>query len=144
MSQDFFTPAEETAIVKAIQLAETHTSGEIRVHIEPVFEGDVMDRAKAVFNELKMYQTEQRNGVLFYVATKTRKFALLGDKGIYEKVPEDFWESTKNKVIKQFKQGAYAQGLIEGIQEAGIQLKTYFAYDHSNDQNELTDEISKG
>lgn len=144
MSQSFFTPAEETAIIKAIQQAETQTSGEIRVHIEPIFEGEVMSRAKDVFNELKMYETEQRNGVLFYVATETRKFAILGDKGIYEKVPADFWESTKNKVIEQFKQGAYAQGLIDGIHEAGIQLKTYFAYDRENDTNELTDEISKG
>ena len=142
-SQTFFSKVEERQIVAAIQKAEKNTSGEIRVHIEPTFEGKVMDKAIAVFNDLKMFETEARNGVLFYVATEAKKFVVLGDDGINKVVPDDFWESTKNKVINQFKQGQFAQGLIDGIAEAGEQLKTYFAY-QSDDTNELSDEISKG
>ena len=90
-----------------------------------------------------MYETEARNGVLFYVATEAKQFVVLGDDGINKVVPPNFWETTKNKVINQFKKGQFAQGLVDGIQEAGAQLKTYFKY-QSNDTNELSDEISKG
>ncbi|GGF78324.1 TPM domain-containing protein [Wenyingzhuangia marina] len=142
-TKPFFTETEEQQIVTAIQKAEKNTSGEIRVHIEPTFEGDAMDRAIAVFNDLKMFETEARNGVLFYVATEAKQFVILGDDGINEVVPDLFWETTKDKVINQFKQGQFAQGLIDGIEEAGNQLKTYFKY-QSDDTNELSDEISKG
>ncbi len=139
---DFFSKEQEASIVKAIQEAEKNTSGEIRVHLEATFKEEAMDRAIEVFNELKMYKTKARNGVLFYVATESKKFVILGDDGINKVVPPNFWESTKDKVIHQFKQAAFAQGLIDGIQEAGLQLKTYFKY-QSNDTNELSDEISK-
>ncbi|MGY5354460.1 TPM domain-containing protein [Wenyingzhuangia sp. IMCC45467] len=143
-TKPFFTEIEEQQIVAAIQKAEKNTSGEIRVHIEPTFEGeDVMNRAITVFNDLKMFETDARNGVLFYVATKDKQFVILGDDGINEVVPDLFWETTKDKVINQFKQGQFAQGLIDGIEEAGNQLKTYFKY-QSDDTNELSDEISKG
>ncbi|ANW96550.1 hypothetical protein AXE80_09790 [Wenyingzhuangia fucanilytica] len=143
-TKPFFTETEEQQIVAAIQKAEKNTSGEIRVHIEPTFKGeDVMSRAITVFNDLKMFETDARNGVLFYVATEDKQFVILGDDGINEVVPDLFWETTKNKVINQFKQGQFAQGLIDGIKEAGNQLKTYFKY-QSDDTNELSDEISKG
>ncbi|NIJ46297.1 putative membrane protein [Wenyingzhuangia heitensis] len=140
---NFFSKEQETQIVNAIKEAEKNTSGEIRVHIEATFKGEAMDRAIAVFNDLKMHETEARNGVLFYVATQAKQFVILGDDGINDVVPDNFWETTKNKVINQFKQGQFAQGLVEGIQEAGQQLKTYFKY-QSDDTNELSDEISKG
>lgn len=140
---DFFNKEQESLIVEAIQRAEKNTSGEIRVHLEPSFDGDAMEKAIAVFNDLKMYETEARNGVLFYVATEAKQFVILGDDGINNLVPTDFWETTKDIVISQFKQGEFAQGLIYGIEEAGKQLKKYFKY-QSNDTNELPDEISKG
>lgn len=139
---DFFSQAEEDIIVKAIKKAEKNTSGEIRVHIDSTSEGDPMKEAVETFNELNMYKTEARNGVLFYLSTKTHQFTILGDEGINNVVPANFWESTKNKVISQFKQGEFVKGLVDGIEEAGTQLKTYFEY-HSDDINELPDEISK-
>ncbi|MGY5352676.1 TPM domain-containing protein [Wenyingzhuangia sp. IMCC45533] len=142
-TDDFFTKEQEALIVKAIQEAEKNTSGEIRVHVEASFEGDPMDRAIDVFNNLEMFKTQARNGVLFYIATASKQFVILGDDGINNVVPKDFWESTKDKVINQFKLGEYSKGIIEGIQEAGNQLKTYFEY-QSDDTNELSDEISKG
>jgi uncharacterized membrane protein len=88
-----------------------------------------------------MHQTELRNGVLIYVSFSDRKLAIIGDKGIHELVPTDFWESTRNKMIAEFKENHFAAGIIAAIQEAGIQLRTYFPY-MENDQNELSNEIS--
>lgn len=141
MAKDFFSPRQQDAIVEAIRAAEKNTSGEIRLHLESKCKGNVLDRAVEVFAKLKMHETEQRNGVLFYLATETKDFAVIGDKGINEKVPGNFWDGIKDKTIGQFKAGNFSAGLIEAIAECGIQLKAYFPY-NSNDKNELSDEIS--
>ena len=124
--------------------AEKQTSGEVKVHIEKKCPNpDVMERAKEVFLTLNLHQTAQRNGVLFYLAYEDRKFAVLGDKGINEKVPADFWETTKRLLRSHFSQGLFLEGLCKGIDEAGFQLKSHFPY-KSDDINELPDDISFG
>ena len=137
-----FTADEQKRIVAAIRQAEKATSGEIRVHVEAhCTEADPIQRAIAVFAHLGMHQTKEQNGVLFYIAYTDRKFAVVGDKGIDAKVPADFWESTKNLLRGHFAKGAYADGLSQGIEQAGQQLKQYFPY-ASDDTNELADDIS--
>ncbi len=90
-----------------------------------------------------MTATEQRNGVLIFVALKDKKFAIIGDIGINEKVPKHFWQETKDLMIGHFKDGRIADGIVEGILDAGMQLQTYFPFHHS-DENELSDDISYG
>ena len=140
--QVFLNPDQESKVVEAIKEAERNTSGEIRVHIEAHSDMDPLDRAKAVFAQLEMHKTEARNGVLFYVGVQDHSFVILGDQGIDQKVDDDFWESTKDLVLSNFKNGDFDKGLIEGILEAGKQLKAYFPF-QSDDENELSDEISK-
>lgn len=137
-----FTEAQKKQIVTAIQEAELNTSGEIRVHIEQSCEGDVMERAQKVFGELKMHQTKDRNGVLFYLAVETRKFAVFGDAGIHKVVGNEFWDSIKDITISYFKKGDFSTGLSLAIEECGIQLKAYFPYEKGKDTNELSDDIS--
>ncbi|ENA1803437.1 TPM domain-containing protein [Flavobacterium psychrophilum] len=141
--EDFLTKAEEQEIVKAICIAEKNTSGEIRVHLEKKTTTDAITRAAAVFNELKMHNTKDANGVLIYVAVKSKQFAICGDDGINKLVPTDFWESTKNIMASHFQKGNFKQGLVDGILKAGEQLKNYFPY-QDDDTNELPNEISKG
>ena len=141
--EDFFTANEEQQVVEAIQTAEKNTSGEIRVHIEKTTDKDPLERAKAIFYELKMNETQAQNGVLFYVATESHHFAILGDKGINDLVPDDFWNAEKELVLSHFAKREFAKGLELGIIEAGKKLKEFFPY-QSDDTNELSDEISKG
>ena len=142
-AKKLFSKADKDAIVSAIKEAEKNTSGEVRVHIETSFKGDVLDQAAYVFNKLGMLATEQRNGVLFYLAAKNKAFAILGDAGINSKVPEDFWEDIKATMQEEFQAGNMAVGLTKGIQMAGEKLKEHFPY-QSDDVNELPDEISFG
>ncbi|HOU97056.1 MAG TPA: TPM domain-containing protein [Bacteroidales bacterium] len=137
----FFTKSEKNAILEAIKEAEKNTSGEIRVHIETRCKEDVLDRAAWIFRKLGMDKTRDRNGVLFYLAVKDRKFAIIGDAGINSKVPEGFWNQIKEIMEKNFKEGHFAEGLSEGIKLAGEKLKEYFPYNR-DDINELSDDIS--
>ncbi|MDN3669128.1 TPM domain-containing protein [Echinicola jeungdonensis] len=144
MAEKLFTDKEKKSIVDAIKAAEMETSGEIQVHLESHCKGNVLDRAADVFEKLKMHKTKLRNGVLFYLAVEDHKFAILGDKGINAVVPEDFWDSIKEEMIKNFKEKKFAQGLIRGIELSGKELKEHFPYDEDSDENELSDEISFG
>jgi uncharacterized membrane protein len=137
----FLSKADEQRIMEAIREAETNTSGEIRVHLQPSSKGDPMATAKKTFERLKMTRTEQRNGVLFFVATRDQQLAVLGDKGIDEATPSDFWDSVVETVTAGFREGRIADGLCEGIRAAGRALQEYFPY-QSDDENELNDEIS--
>lgn len=139
----FLNPSDEQAIVEAIRLAELNTSGEIRVHLENTSKGDANLRALDVFHTLKMDNTKLQNAVLIYVAIDDKTFVIYGDKGINDAVPKDFWESTKNIIQSHFKAGNFKQGLRDGIIKSGEQLKRYFPYTNL-DENELTNEISKG
>lgn len=141
--EDFLTAEQEQEIVKAIRLAEKNTSGEIRVHLERTTQKEVMERAFEVFHFLKMDETRLRNGILFYVAVDDKKFSVIGDNGINEVVPDNFWNSVKDLVIGEFKKGNYSNGLVQGIVETGTKLKEFFPYE-SNDQNEIDDTISIG
>ncbi len=140
-ASSFFTKSEKNAILEAIKEAEKNTSGEIRVHIENRCKEDVLDRAAWIFKKLDMDRTRERNGVLFYLAVKDRKFAIIGDAGINSKVPEGFWNQIKEIMEKNFIEGRFTEGLSEGIKMAGEKLKEYFPY-NKGDINELSDEIS--
>lgn len=139
--ENFFSDAEKKAIQNAIAEAELNTSGEIRVHIDRTCSGDPVQSAIDLFEQLNMHQTEQRNGVLFYLALETKKFAIVGDTGINQVVPANFWDTIKETVINQFKSQQFATGLCEGIRMAGDKLKQHFPY-QAGDTNELSNEIS--
>ncbi|MBV6655576.1 MAG: TPM domain-containing protein [Mameliella sp.] len=137
----FFKPEEEDRIIAAIQDAERNTSGEIRVHLEDNLRVNVLEAAQKTFLKLGMHKTEARNGVLIFIAPEQRKLAILGDKGINEKVPEDFWAEERDIMLAQFKTGNYADGVCAAIQQTGAKLKAFFPY-QSDDENELPNEIS--
>ena len=141
--KEFIGKQGQEKIVAAIKQAELDTSGEIRVHLESKCPSDPLQRAVYIFNYLKMYKTQARNGVLIYVAVESRKFAIIGDAGINNAVPENFWDSIKEKMAHAFSQGDYVHGISEAIREAGLSLKKYFPY-QSDDINEQPDEISFG
>jgi len=141
--EDFLTQEEEEQIIKAIRKAEQQTSGEIRIHLERTCEGHVYEHALEVFHLLKMDNTKLQNGVLIYVAIDRREFVIYGDKGINDLVANDFWDTTRDLILEEFKKGAFALGLIRGVTEAGKVLSKFFPWEFG-DVNELDNSISKG
>jgi len=141
--KDFLGKENERLIKEAIGIAEHHTSGEIRVHLEGSCKNEVLDRAAWLFKKLDMHKTKDRNGVLIYLSTTDRKFAIIGDVGINKVVPEGFWNEIKQNMINHFTKGEFAEGIVDGIKLTGEQLKQFFPY-QTDDINELSDEISFG
>lgn len=137
----FFSRNEKQQILAAIREAEKNTSGEIRLHLEYKVKDEVFGHAKKVFQKIGMTKTAERNGVLIFMATKDKKFAVLGDVGINEKVPEGFWNDVVQIMQEHFKRHKFAEGISEAVIRIGEKLKQFFPY-RKNDRNELSDTIS--
>jgi uncharacterized membrane protein len=137
---------ERRRVVEAIGAAEDRSRGEIRVHVERRCSGgDPIGRATAVFERLGMTATELRNGVLIYVAADDRVFAIVGDRGIDEKVGAAFWTQVAEEMGRRFAEGEFAAGLVQAIARVGNVLATYYPPDLGGaDRDELPDEISFG
>lgn len=136
------TEEDKLEIQASIAEAEKVTSGEIRIHLDSKGAKDPLEKAKQVFHNLKMDATEEQNGVLIYVSFEKKQIAILGDRGINEKVPHGFWDETYQTMATYFSKKEYKQGLLEGIQLAGKELSTYFPF-QKNDTNELSNEITQ-
>ena len=141
--EDFLTADQQKTVVDAVRIAERGTSGEIRIHIDGECTGDPMKRAEEVFNKLRMDETKLRNGVLIYIACNSKVFAIIGDKGINDAVPEHFWKDVTEVMGNDFRKGLFAEGLVHAVLQAGEKLRDFFPY-QTDDVNEQPDDISFG
>jgi uncharacterized membrane protein len=132
---------DQGTVKRAIESAEHRTSGEICVSVAPLFWGSVEKAADKAFVRLGMTRTKDHNGVLFFVVPARRKFVVLGDRGIHDRVGQEFWESVAAAVSAKFREGDFTGGLVNGIEKVGEQLATHFPYDPSADKNELPDDV---
>ena len=135
---------DDTRVKKAIEEAEDQTSGEIMVSVAPFFWGSVEKAARLAFVRLGITRTQARNGVLFFIVPSRKKFVVIGDQGIHEKVGQDFWNDVASHLSRHFRSGDFTEGLIHGIAEVGRQLASHFPYNRSTDVNELSDDIDFG
>jgi uncharacterized membrane protein len=138
---DFIPNDGQRRIADAITAAERHTTGEICVHVTPRCRGNVMKRAARTFNRLHLYTTKRRNAVLIFVAYEDRKFAILGDTGINDVVPEGFWDGEVEELGRFLKAGRQVDGLCEVIARIGERLSQYFPGER-DDENELSNEVT--
>jgi uncharacterized membrane protein len=137
----FMSEADLEAVARAIGLAEAGTSAEIRVHLDHGCPGDPIARATAVFERLGMHRTEERNGVLIYVAIAHRKLAVIGDQGIHERVGDAYWQRLVSDVLAHFRTEHLRDGFLHAVVELGATLSQHFPRS-PDDRNELRDEVS--
>src|SRR5215470_20280661 len=128
-------------IKRAIQAAEHQTSGEICVSVAPLFWGSIETAADKAFVRLGMTRTKERNGVLFFVVPARRKFVVLGDQGIHERVGQEFWNTVAEILSERFRLGDFTDGLVKAIERVGEQLAMHLPYDPATDKNELSDDV---
>ncbi|MCS3532621.1 TPM domain-containing protein [Chryseobacterium sp. JUb7] len=138
---NFLTNQQIASLVEAIQSAEEHSTGEIRVHIDSNTEGDHAKIAFKVFEELCMNKTAERNAVLFHVNFEQKYLTIIGDIGIHDKVHQSYWDHLHDYITSEFAKGNYYKALKSAILETGLELKKYFPVTGEN-HNELPNEIT--
>lgn len=143
LAKEIFSDADLKHISEAIAEFENRTSGEIVISFNTTSYGKPYKTAKRIFEKGKLHQTKDRNATLIVLFLSEQKFAVYGDSGIHEKVPENFWESTVDEMRDHFSQGRMKEGLLAGIQKLGENLATYFPV-AEDDVNELSDDLKYG
>lgn len=145
MTDSFFSKIDEPRIVAAIQAAESRSRGEIRIHVTEKPVADVFQEAKTAFERLGMTATDERNGILIFVAPKSQKFAVLGDSGITSRTGTGVLDEIAASMTSAFRAGQFTDGLAQAVEQAGSLLSVHFPrVEGRNDRDELSNTISRG
>jgi len=141
----FFDDDDFLRISAKISEIELITSGEIRVSIKEKKSfsernQDLRDLAEKEFYKLNMHQTRDKIGILLFFLLNERKFYILADEGINEKVAFDVWESVSEEIQENFKNGYFSKGIITGVKNVGKLLGEHFPI-KPDDVNELTNKV---
>jgi uncharacterized membrane protein len=142
MKSSLLTQLDHERIVAAIAAAEKKSSGEVRVHVHHRRVKDPMHAGKKIFEKLGMTKTIHRNGVLLFVAPKSKTFAILGDTGIHEKCGDEFWTSVADVLRRHFQEGKFTDGIVAAVETVGDRLAEHFPRS-PEDKDELPDEIDE-
>jgi uncharacterized membrane protein len=133
MSWSLFAPRiDHDRVVEAIRSAEVGTSGEIRVLVARHKAEDPVAAAQSYFNSTGMADSPHRNGILIFVAPRSRRFAVIGDSAVHEKCGDAFWTSLTEAMGGYFRDGNFTEGLVHGIERAGELLARTFPRSRSD------------
>lgn len=142
MTHDEFNALlDEPAIVTAIREAERRSTGEVRVLITHRGVPEPLVEARRRFESMGMEKTSQRNGVLIFIAPKTRTFAIVGDTGIHAQGGDGLWTAAAGEMGEAFRAGQWTEGLVRAIGQVGDVLARHFPRSGDDDWNELPDAI---
>ncbi len=137
----FLKQLRHDEIVAAIRNAETKTSGELRVFISRKRVADAVATAQTHFLQMGMERTRERNGVLIFVAPRSRQFAVVGDRGVHERCGDVFWKELATEMSGHFAKLDFTNGLVHGVNKAGELLARHFPR-RPDDVNELPDDVA--
>jgi hypothetical protein len=140
-----FPPAAMAAIETAIKESETRHRGEIRFAAEAALDSGALfagqsarERAIDVFSLLRVWDTEENNGVLVYLLLADRDVEIVADRGINSKVSAGEWERICRRMESAFSKGEFKEGVLAGIGEISGLLARYYPA-RTGDRNELPD-----
>lgn len=136
----FISQLDEAKVLAEIAKAEAGTSGEIRVFVSSRHVDDPVARAGRRFEKLGMTNTRSRNGVLLYFAPVSRKFAIVGDRGIHEKCGPAFWNELIEDIRPLLQAGHFTEAVTRAVRRAGEQLGRHFPAE-PGDRDELSNEV---
>jgi uncharacterized membrane protein len=143
MTRQYFPVDSLRRIEKAIAKSEATHSGQIRFVVEGNL--DAMDilrkktgkkRAIEIFSQMRVWDTEENNGVLIYLLLADHDFEILGDRGIHHHVGDDGWERISQEMEKRFRKGQFEAGVLYGIEQIGQMLAQHYPPNDSQ-RNEL-------
>ena len=131
-----------------VAASERGHSGEIRLCIEAGLPLSYLwrnaaprERAVTMFGKLRVWDTEQNNGVLIYLLLAEHAIEIVADRGLARRVPDDHWHKLVADMSAAFKAGRFEDGLNQAIDAVHELLVQHFRLaEGAADRNELPDE----
>ncbi len=135
-------------LAQRVAASEQRHSGEIRFFVEaglPVSylwrEATPRERAIAIFGKLRVWDTEQNNGVLIYLLLAERAIEIVADRGLASKVPPAQWQAIVSRMGSALRESRFEDGLTQALQEVSALLVAHFPVAAgAQNTNELPDE----
>ncbi|HMN92102.1 MAG TPA: TPM domain-containing protein [Hydrogenophaga sp.] len=139
-----------------ITASERRHSGEIRICVEAALPlsylwrargrtpvaAVVRQRAMAWFGRLRIWDTEQNNGVLIYLLLSEHAIELVADRAICRVVDPGEWEAIVERLGRQLGAGDFEAGLTAALEEVSALLVRHFPADRTAlSDNELPDTV---
>ena len=139
-----------SATLDAIQRAVTESEGRHRGEVCVVVEAELAsaqlwhelgsrDRAREVFAQRGVWNTEENNGVLLYVLLADRRVEIVADRGIDAAASAEDWARICRMMEAHFAAGRYEAGAIAGVQAVSELLEKHFPAQAGRERNELGD-----
>ncbi len=142
---EYFSDDDFLRISKKVKETEKLTAGEIRISVKDEIafsekKKSVKDLAETEFYKLGMNETRDKTGILIFLLLTEKKFYILADEGINEKVEQSVWDEIRDRMQRQFKTGNYLEGILSAIEEIGKILAQFFPI-KPDDTNELSNKV---
>lgn len=135
------------AIEQEIKASEATHAGEIRFAVEGALSGaplysdqSTRERAIDVFAQLRMWDTDDRNGVLIYLLLADHSVEIVADRGIHEKTGATEWDTICCDMEAAFRHGLYEEGTLSGVRSINRLLQEHFPATGTR-RNELPDKV---
>lgn len=144
--KSFLSQKDLDVVADAITGTERRTSGEIRVAVRQKRSKNerklsLEELARLEFARLGMIKTTERTGVLLFILVEERKFYILADEHINERVAPKTWDSIAAAMAQRFAKGEYRDGLLDAVTSVGEHLALHFPI-RNDDKNELPNAVS--
>jgi len=138
-----FPPATLKAIQAAIAQGERLHRAEVRLIVEPampmadVFIGmSSRERARLLFSEYRIWDTEENCGILIYVNLADHKVEIIADRAAGRAISASEWQNICRTMIKGFAAGNFHDSVLAALDQLNALLHAHFPSDGST-LNEL-------
>lgn len=137
-------------LTAAVERSEQRHSGQVRICIEGGLPTSYLfrdatprERAVALFGKLRVWDTEDNNGVLIYLLLADRAIEIVADRGLVNNVSNEAWEAIMSSMQGALRAGLHQQALEHAINHVSILLEKYYSSSKQG-PNELPDTPAVG
>jgi uncharacterized membrane protein len=131
-----------------IAASEKRHTGEVRIYVEAGLpmsylwrDATPRERAVAIFGKLRVWDTEDNNGVLIYLLLAEHAIEVVADRGLARHVAPDDWQAIVTRLGAALREGRFEDGLTQALEEVSALLVKHFpAAEGAANVNELPDE----
>ena len=116
-----------------VSASEARHSGEVRICVESALpssyiwrDATMRERAITMFGKLRVWDTEQNNGVLIYLVLADNAIEIVADRALNTKVSTQEWQKITASMAAAFKAQHFEAGLTQALEEVSALLVQHF------------------